>query len=379
MTQLKHIQWNGDSIYSSSKKGTVELEQEGILKKIKMSNGKSLFYVTNDGLNKLHLSFTNGTIDNIESAEFTLDELKEKGIYIVDHSLNAAFLDNGEIYGKIVNYGSDLNIADGNEINGKVVHIFPTKKVDSNQEIVLMIDRTVSMGMYVSAQPSGAANDTIPVILENGTIKVEEGYNKTRWAETVKALDSFIDSFLPEYNELKKLTIFTYYGQNSSSLSVDYLGTFTNATEAKNSYANIFTLSQYERLLYNLINNSSIRSQLTSSYYNYFKTRTSGGRITGYDIDCRVLNPQVSYLYSNGISNATDCPTLGYGTCTPIALKRAYEYIQNNMADNIPKDFLIMSDGDANISINFSQNQSTIVQEITYYAGLLKDTYIKDM
>ena len=376
---VKAYTMKNDDIYSSSKKGLQDLVKEGMIQKIPMGSGKSLYYVTNAGLEKLNLKFTTNEFNISDQESYTLEELQQKGIYVIDHSLNAAYLEDGETYGKIVNYGTDLNIADGKEINGKIVHIKPKKKVESNQEIVLMIDRTVSMGMYVTAQPSGAPNDTIPIVMEGNTIKVEEGYNLTRWAETVKAMDSFIDSYLPADNKLKKLTIFTYYGQNASDLSVEYLGTFTNGTAAKNSYANIFTIEQYETLLYNLINNNMSLSSNT----NYFQKKRVNNKYTYY-IDCRILNPKFAYLFRNGTNSTNSAPTLGYGTCTPIALQRAYEYIQENKEDGIPKDFLIMTDGDANISLNFTSttNNSSIIntikREMTFYSNLIINTFIKD-
>lgn len=384
---IKSYILKNDDIYSSSKKSISDLENEGLIQKIPLRYGQSIYYVTNSGLEKLKLKFNNSEFSIDATKNYSIDELKEKGIYVIDNSFNAAFLDDGQVYGKLINFGDDLNIADGKVINGKIVNIKPKKKVISNQEVVLVIDRTVSMGMYVTSQPSGATNDTIPIVIENGTINYKKGYELTRWAETVKAMDEFIDSFLPANNKLKKLTILTYYGQDQESLSVENLGTFTTAASAKNSYANIFTQSHYSTLLYNLLINPNRRDyqyRLQSS--GYYKT--SNGK---YYIDCRVLNSKYSYLYNTGYDNYS-MPTLGYGTCTPMALKTAYDYINNQAINEIPMDILIMSDGDANITLNYytASDYSTyynngqerlnaqITSEITQLASNIIGTFIKD-
>lgn len=380
---IKAYSIKNDDIYSSSKKGINDLESEGLIQKIPLTYGKSIYYVTNQGLDLLKLKFDNNDFLIDTTKTYSMEELKEKGIYVVDNSLNAAFLNDGQVYGKLINFGDDLNIADGKIINGKVVNIKPKKKVISNQEVVLVIDRTVSMGMYVTAQPTGDTIDTIPIVMENGEVNLKKGYELTRWAETVQAMDDFIDSFLPANNKLKKLTIFTYYGQDQGSLSVENLGTFTTAASAKSSYANIFTQNHYSTLIYNLLygpNRSYYQNQLQQG--NHFKYYRGN-----YYIDCRVLNGKYSYLYNTGYENYST-PTLGYGTCTPKALQEAYNYINSQAVNEIPMDVLIMSDGDANITLDFHTVSyyfnnthllnTQITNEITSLANNIIGKTIKD-
>lgn len=363
--------------YSSSKKTISDLINEGVLIKIVLEDNKSIYYVSDTGLrileldnkleNKTKLEETfEGDSDWAETRFKKVEDLQKYGVYVVDNDFNAAFLYKNKIYGKLYNFGTAYLADDGSNYNGKLVNIYPKLITESEQEVVMLIDRTVSMALSIDADES---SENVPIVYSNsGQIDYEIGYTKTRWYEAVKAMDSFINTYLAQGTTKKKLTIYTYCGADSSSLNVECLGTFTQMSPAKKSYANIFSQNQYKTMLENIDktykeSGTYSVSQTYGLSTNYFST--SNGK---YLINCRCINSQYSSLFSG------NAPSLGYGTCTPNAMKTVYEYVLGKVSSNIPMDVIIMTDGETNTYVDLNSDKTLT----GYYAGLIKDLEIKN-
>lgn len=265
--------------YSSKKKSVADLINEGILAKINMPDDRSIYYVSNPGLQLLGLNFrgTEITVDN--NKVYTDEELQTMGIYVVDNSLNAAYLDDGTIYGKLIDFGVDLNVNGDGMYNGKVVNIYPQQLVDSAQEVIVVLDCTSSMLATIEGNSSSGyfnLNQNNPVA----------GYKATRWGETVDAMDTLVNAYLTEGNTLKKLTIFTYYGQKSSyywgGSSTGFVVTptynITTNAEAKAAYQGIFTLAHYEALCDNFkpATTTSLSNGYSSTIFKKYGLPNSG-------------------------------------------------------------------------------------------------------
>lgn len=361
---IKAYTFNNKDPYASSRKTVQDLVSEGMLIKLQLDGKKAIFYVTDDGLQTLGLKFKNNTsIEKIQADGYSkIEDLQKYGIYVVDNKLNAAYLYKSKTYGKLLDFGDKSDIANNGSYNGKIINIYPQQVQDSEQEVIFVIDRTVSMACDVE---KGTTDSSSPIPIkynDDGSVNYTEGYKQTRWHETVLAMDAFIDKYLPSGNIQKKLTIYTYSGQNNA-LNIQKLGTFTNAGLAKLSYANIFTQEQYEKLLHNAISGKYDQSK----YGNYFKTYTEDGQ-TKYYLDCRLANPKYNQVYD------IDAPTLGYGTCTPNALKEVYEYIAGKKQENIPMDVIIMTDGDTNTYSGIPADKT----QTGNYAGKIMDISIKN-
>ena len=100
---IKAYTLKNDDPYSSSKKTISDLVNEGMLIKINLDGGKSIYYVTNEGINKLGLSGKLENKTNLED-EFrnltdwpenkfkTVEDLYPYGVFVTDNDLNAAYL-----------------------------------------------------------------------------------------------------------------------------------------------------------------------------------------------------------------------------------------------------------------------------------------------
>ena len=376
---IKAYTLKNDDPYSSSKKTISDLVNEGMLIKINLDGGKSIYYVTNEGINKLGLSGKLENKTNLED-EFrnltdwpenkfkTVEDLYPYGVFVTDNDLNAAYLYK-KTYGKLFNFGVESQIADNGTYNGRLINIYPKQIVDSEQEVVILVDRTISMALDISE-----SGDYMPVVVDsNGNFDYEAGYSKTRWSLTVDTLDRFIDKYLSNNKrQKKKVTIITYYGYQSGGLSLSNLGTFTSPSEAKKSYSQIFTIAQYRTILDELKEKGALRCGVLG-YYS-----VSSGV---YKVDIALANSKSfgstasSTIYKNG------APTLGSGTCTPNALKYAYEYIVGKGDE--PTNVVLLTDGDANTFMDdngkWSSSTQTIKDKTKEYAqkivGITKAGY----
>ena len=293
--------------YSAKKKSVSDLMTEGMLVRIPMTDGRTLNYVTNNGLQVLGLKFRGNDFDVNQNKEYTDEELMTMGIYVVDNSLNAAYLANNQVYGNLFDYGIDRNIGGEGMYNGKALVIKPQQLVDSSQEVIVILDCTSSMLSRMADRTTGTIglNHSDP----------EAGYYSLRWGEAIKAMDALVDSYLTEDNNIKKLTIFTYYGKNGR-YQIDREVRIISNQEAKNYYHPIFSLQHYGCLLKKYSGNTTkIANGVTQSNYSMY-----------------------------GVPNCR----LGQGTCTPAAMESVVNYIRQHKDDGIPMDVILMSDGESN-------------------------------
>lgn len=331
---IKAYSIKNDDIYSSRRKTISDLVGEHILYPIKMTEERTIYYVSNDGLKLLGLKFKGNEFPIDTEKEYSDEELNQMGIYVVDNSLNAAYLRDGKVYGKLINFGVDLNIEGEGMYNGKVVHVKPQQVIDNASELIVVLDTTSSMQEQV-VRPSSTSEIGYS---EDGTFQInrddyEAGYNLTRWAETVKAMDLLVDAYLTEGNTLKTLTIVTYSGK-SGSYNITFNSTTDNA-EAKQLYQNIYTVDHYRVI--------------------GEKTKSS-----------RPNNPiSLKYAYSNPTwFTSANLPAsgIGSGTCTPEVVHRVLNYINDKKDANIPMDVILMSDGNANVgSINDMKRDANLI------------------
>ncbi len=342
--------------YSSSKKTISDLINEGILIKITLDENKTIYYVTDDGLYKLGLGDKLSNRTNLENkfknepnwadTKFKkVEDLYPYGVFVTDNDLNSAYLYKN-IYGKLFNFGVDDKIANNGKYNGKLINIYPKQIVDSEQEVVILVDRTVSMALDITQ-----SGNNMPVVLDaNGNFDYQAGYSKTRWSLTVDTLNKFMDEYLVNNKkQKKKVTIITYYGYENGEdgLALTNLGTFTEANLAKKSYSQIFTLNQYQTILDELKSKGTWQCGVPNDYYSTSYSWYTGQ--TEYNVQVYLSNSNdrnlknrttTSTIYKNG------APTLGSGTCTPNALKYAYEYIMGKGEE--PTNVVILTDGEPN-------------------------------
>ena len=279
--------------YSAKKKSVSDLINEGMLIKIPMTDGRTLNYVTNNGLQVLGLKFRGNDFNVDQTKEYTDEELMTMGIYVVDNSLNAAYLANNQVYGNLFDYGIDRNIGGEGMYNGKALVIKPQQLVDSSQEVIVVLDCTSSMLSRMSDNSTGTMglNHSDP----------EAGYYSLRWGEAIKAMDALVYAYLTEGNNIKKLTIFTYYGYSYSGMVIKHEDRIIDNSAAKNYYHGIYSLQHYMWLLGKFSGNTTqISEGVKQSNY-----RNSGLPAVG----------------------------LGQGTCTPEALKN----VVNPMLGRITK------------------------------------------
>ncbi|MGN1330542.1 MAG: hypothetical protein ACI4VN_04315 [Clostridia bacterium] len=347
--------------YSSSKKTINDLISEGILKKITLTgenitseeDDKSIYYVNfeNAGLEVAQtLGLKSEDFENSEKlTSFTytrLSDLQDKGIYVVDNDLNAAYLKDNRTYGTLTNFGEKENIDVASEYASQKLKLIvnPSGEV-TYQEAILVIDRTVSMALADSAKDT---EDITLIKNSDGTIDYVASYNTTRWACTVKALDTFVQRYF-ENCPNGKVSIYTFYGGKNDG-GIELLGSCSSESEAKSKYANIFTEDQFRTAVskliteydkYKYMGRSQAVRQVNNYYFGgtqYFNVDSSGN----YQIDCRFANQQFSTLF-NG-----DPARLGYSTCAPNALYKAYLQAQTNAKNSILTNVIIMTDGDSN-------------------------------
>lgn len=362
---IKAYTLKNNNPYSSSKKTINDLISEGILKKITLTgenitseeDDKSIYYVNfeNAGLEVAQtLGLKSEDFENSEKlTSFTytkLSDLQDKGIYVVDNDLNAAYLKDNRTYGTLTNFGEKQNIDVASEYASQKLKLIvnPSGEV-TYQEAILVIDRTVSMALADSAKDT---EDITLIKNSDGTIDYAASYNTTRWACTVQALNTFVKTYFDNCPN-GKVSIYTFYGGKNDG-GIELLGTCSSESEAKSKYANIFTEGQFRTAVSNLINkyneyknsggswggNSAV-SQVNRYYFGgtqYFNVDSSGN----YQIDCRFANQQFSTLF-NG-----DPARLGYSTCAPNALYKAYLQAQTNAKNSILTNVIIMTDGDSN-------------------------------
>lgn len=404
--------------YSSSTKTIDDLINEGILKKITLTgdnpesekDNKTLYYVNFEnkdvevaellGLEKK--AYENS--EKLTTFEYTkLEDLQNKGIYVVDNDLNAAYLKNSRTYGKLVNYGiyeEDQYVA---EFEQQKLTLKINKRVqEPQQEVIFILDRSPSMAapQDVNANPARVydKNGKIYRGKDPNGIDWEVTWNKTRWAGILNAADMFCDTYFKDSTGNRALTIYTYYGTSKDDQvaidGIENLGTFITASDAKNSYANIcskkqflfamkkltqeyyirYTSDEFEKKFgnndeskhneardqthktYTIINNWGDGDYAV--YYlpsEYEQNHTGMDKENGYRIDCGVF--QYNFMQSNFWSGEfkdkwtnetyTRCEkaTFGPGTCTPNALlKVEAKYLKSNPR---PKDIIMLTDGDS--------------------------------
>lgn len=365
---IKAYTLKSNNAYSSSKKSLEDLVTEGILKKITLTGDDSAS--EDDDKYLYYVNFENADISvaetlGLKAKEYEneeklttfkykdLSELQDKGIYVVDVDLNAAYLKNNRTYGKLSNFGGAEKKTNTSEFESQVLKLAINPKEKSQaHEVVLVVDRTVSMARCndpTDPAVSGIIDEAedIPILYDsNGNIDYTAGYQQTRWAAAVNAMDQFMDSYFGNStNNDRKVTIKTFYGENSSGLQT--LGTFTNKEDAKKSYSNIFSESQYTELVSTLVQqynyygrDDSVRRMYNINYDSYFRKDWNRNN---YQINCRLTNGnEYRSIYSGNI------PSLGNATCTPNALEDAYEYVKQKSNSEIPMDVIVLTDGESN-------------------------------
>ncbi len=389
---IKAYTLKSKNAYSSSKKSLEDLVAEGILKKITLIGEDST--VEDDDQYLYYVNFENPDISVAETLGLNakeyeneekltnfkykeLSDLQDKGIYVVDIDLNAAYLKNQKTYGKLSNFGGADKKKNSSDFESQLIKLSVNpKEVVQSHEVVMVIDRTVSMALCndpndpAVSQIINKAEDVPIVYNSDGSINYTAGYQQTRWAAAVTAMDQFMDQYFGNTtNTDRKVTIVTFYGTSNST--IETLGSFTNKDEAKSSYSNIFSESQYTAMVSTLVNltkrgwnSSRIRYQydLGNLYsgdgYNYYNFNYTNGR---YQINCRLSNGST---YEK-IYNDADCslkPSLGNSTCAPNALDVAYQYVKKQSSQNIPMDVIIMTDGESNTgwgeyrNVQYNQN-----------------------
>jgi len=335
--------------YSSSKKTINDLISEGILIKIVLTeenedknDDKSLYYVNfeNEDISVTEMlgleknEYENSEKLSKEVSESTnvitykkLEDLQKKGIYVVDNDLNAAYLRDNRTYGKLINFGVQVAEESTSEFASQTLKlsINPKEGGTNKQEIIMVIDRTVSMAL---ADDAGKDSDNMPIIRTVGywggrPIDYTASYQKTRWYGATVAMDRFIDNYFEENEgENKKITIFTFYGRKDDKGIVKY-GPFTNATSAKRSYSNIFSQAQF--------------TEVVKNYFNHYNSS---------NISCQYANGTTGS--GRGYYGSLDPGSLGNYTCTPNALNQAYEYLKTSLEKDTQYDIVIMADGDSN-------------------------------
>ena len=360
---IKSYTLKSTDLYSSSKKTIEDLIEEGILKEITFTEGKddketkkSIFYINFENpdvdIAKL-LGLENGVYKNQKKLnEFTftnLSEIQNKGIYVVDHDLNAAYLADNNTYGKLVNFGDyadnsgNLDFASQN----LTLRINPKTEVAKEQEVVIVLDITPSMSYAMKNTTNRIAYD------RNDRLN---GYNSTRWAATVKALDTFIETYFEKSeNDKKSITLYTFAGDNQSEAIKQVYRQKKSIAEAKAGYSNIFTYSHYSKIMEKVGNrdnntNYTIGPHYTSSkpdrWYTYYET-----------------------YYKSLDSNIANAPGFGGNTCAPNALYTAYEYTNSIKDEKIQRDVIILTDGESNKYWGAIRNGTT---ELGRVGGLIK-------
>lgn len=431
--------------YSSSQKTVQDLIDEGILKQITLTgnnaestkDNKTIYYVNFENedveVAKL-LGLDEKVYENLEKLNtFTyrdIKELQDKGIYVVDNDLNAAYLKNDTTYGKLVNFGvveDDIYVG---EFTQQTLTLQINQRVqEPKQEVVFILDRSPSMvaPQDVNANPVRVYgyDGKIYRKLDPNGIDWEMTWNKTRWAGILKAADTFCDTYFDGASGNRALTIYTYYGPDYDGknriekLTVDGKASFIDAATAKKSYANICSKQQFMYACKYLIQqyyqnyqktkdhnatmiqvhelyakqlNPNVNSSWgaykwqsgkrigTGDFAVYFKPFTSyeinnKDAGDGYRIDCGVFQGdknnsmmldsfwQQKYSYTNPDGtvehyNGCEKATLGPGTPTPDALIEVRDnYLYQT---EIPKDIIILTDGDYSSSYNIGTEAGKI-------------------
>lgn len=369
---IKAYTLKSNNAYSSSKKSLDDLVSEGILKKITLTGAKS--DSEDDDKYLYYVNFENPDISvadilGLKAKEYEneekltnfkykeLSDLQDKGIYVVDVDLNAAYLKNQKTYGKLSNFGGADKKKNASEFESQLIKLSVNpKEVVQSHEVVMVIDRTVSMALCNDPNDPAVANvadkdEDIPILYNSdGSINYTAGYQQTRWYSTVTAMDQFMDTYFGNTPSTdRKVTIITFYGTKNDN-GIQVIGTYTNKDEAKSSYSTIFSEAQYTNMVKTIIDTykryaSRYSMRYAISYTNsdlrtndYFSISSRGT----YQINCRLANRQYTRLYSE-ITPAS----LNYSTCAPNALNYAYNYIQKTDT-NMPTDVIIMTDGDSN-------------------------------
>lgn len=409
---IKAYTLKNTNAYSSSKKSLDDLVGEGILKKITLTGDNSssedddkyLYYVNfeNPDISVADLlGLKKSDYENEEKlTNFSykqLSDLQDKGIYVVDIDLNAAYLKNKRTYGKISNFGGADKKKNTSEYESQLLKLsINPKEVIQSHEVVVVIDRTVSMALCNDPTDSAVSGvddkaEDIPILFNSdGSINYTAGYQQTRWYATVAALDQFIDVYYGNtVSSDRKITIVTFYGAQNEN-GIKKLGTYTTKEDAKSAYDNIFSESQYTNMVKTIIdkyksysnsggggwgwdwgwggNNAVNRTNNDLGLGNYFSVSSRGT----YKINCRVANSQYTRVYSGNPAS------LGYSTCAPNALNYAYTYIKGT-DETIPTDVIIMTDGESNAYWNPCRNSSSLADVAKNIMTVVKGDHPTDV
>ncbi len=147
--------------YSSSQKTIQDLIDEGILKQITLTGNdsestkddKTIYYVNfeNEDIKVAEtLGLDENVYENLEKLNTfsyrDIKEIQDKGIYVVDNDLNAAYLKNNTTYGKLVNFGNIENDIYVGEFTQQTLTLqVNQKKQEPKQEVIFILDRSPSM------------------------------------------------------------------------------------------------------------------------------------------------------------------------------------------------------------------------------------------
>lgn len=229
--------------YSSSQKTIQDLIDEGILKQITLTGNdsestkddKTIYYVNfeNEDIKVAEtLGLDENVYENLEKLNTfsyrDIKEIQDKGIYVVDNDLNAAYLKNNTTYGKLVNFGNIENDIYVGEFTQQTLTLqVNQKKQEPKQEVIFILDRSPSMvaPQDVNANPVRPYDSDGNIYREvdpNG-IDWEMTWNKTRWAGILKAADIFCDTYFEGSSGNRIVTIYTYYGSSADNISIEKL------------------------------------------------------------------------------------------------------------------------------------------------------------
>lgn len=286
---IKAYTLKSNNAYSSSKKSLDDLVSEGILKKITLTGEKS--DSEDDDQYLYYVNFENPDISvadilGLKAKEYEneekltnfkykeLSDLQDKGIYVVDIDLNAAYLKNQRTYGKLSNFGGADKKKDSSEFESQLIKLSVNpKEVVQSHEVVMVIDRTVSMALCNDPDDPAVSDvvdkdEDIPILYNSdGSINYTAGYQQTRWYATVTAMDKFMDTYFGgTISTDRRVTIITFYGEEIDD-GIKSIGTFTNKDEAKLSYSNIFSETQYTNMVKTIVDT-----------YKEYKNSSSYGR-----------------------------------------------------------------------------------------------------
>ena len=212
-----------------------------------------------------------------------------------------------------------------NKVENEVMaNINLLKKVENPQEVVIVIDLSLSMAQAV----------IVPEAQRELKDPMAYTYEATRWYALKGALDDFIDTFMATSGN--EITILGYNENTKEDGKYILLKTTNSATEAKNSYANVFTKTHFNTIK-NAVN--GFNNEQIAEWNNQHDTDIS--------TTSNVREIDVDGLKDTSIFTSSNMTLLGSGTNIEAGLLAA-NYQLSKMAAKADKNIILMTDGAAN-------------------------------